>query len=405
MKRDGPLTGIQVLDLSRVLAGPFCTMILGDLGADVIKVEAPGQGDETRGWGPPWAGETSAYYLSVNRNKRSMVLNLKTEQGQAILLDLVRHADILVENFKVGTLAKFGLPPKRLLEINPRLIVAEISGFGQNGPFSHKAGYDYMIQALSGLMSITGSPESGPMKVGVAIVDVLTGLFTATGILAALHERNSSGKGQILDVALFDASVASLVNVASNYLISGKVPQLLGNAHPNIAPYQLFQTRDQPIIIAVGNDTQFRRLAECLGCPWLAEDPRFAKNSARVVNRKALVQKLETILTKHTSSHWISLFEELNLPSAPIQTLDQVFSRSQVKERNLLVEMEHPTAGNISLVGSPLNFSRTPVSYRKYPPLLGEHTEEILREMGYSRMQVKEWEQAKVFSPNEKRSE
>lgn len=405
MKRDGPLTGIQVLDLSRVLAGPFCTMILGDLGADVIKVEVPGQGDETRGWGPPYAGEESAYYLSVNRNKRSMVLNLKTEQGQAILRDLVRKSDILVENFKVGTLARFGLSPERLLEINPRLIAAQISGFGQNGPHSHKAGYDYMIQALSGLMSITGSQESGPIKVGVAIVDVLTGLFTAAGILAALQERSRSGKGQILDVALFDASIASLVNVAGNYLVSGKVPQLAGNAHPNIAPYQLFQTRDQPIIIAVGNDAQFRRLAGCLGYPGLAEDPRFARNSARVVNREALTQILETILTRHSSSYWISRFENLNLPSAPIQTLDQVFSGSQVKQRKLLVEMEHPTAGKVSLVGSPLNFSRTPVSYRNRPPLLGEHTKEILGEIGYSDKKIKEWEQAQVFSPAEKRSE
>ncbi len=403
MKRDGPLTGIQVLDLSRVLAGPFCTMILGDLGADVIKIEAPGQGDETRGWGPPYAGEESAYYLSVNRNKRSMVLNLKTEQGQAILRDLIRQSDILVENFKVGTLARFGFSPERLLEINPRLIAAEISGFGQNGPHAHKAGYDYMIQALSGLMSITGSPESGPTKVGVAIVDVLTGLFTATGILAALQERNCSGKGQCLDVALFDASIASLVNVASNYLVSGKVPQLSGNAHPNISPYQLFQTQDQPIIIAVGNDVQFRRLAECLGRPGLAEDPRFARNSARVVNRKELTQILETILTKHSSTYWISRFENLNLPSAPIQTLDQVFTGSQVRQRKLLVEMDHPTAGKIPLVGSPLHLSRTPVTYRNPPPLLGEHTKEILREIGYSDKKIREWEQAQVFSPAEKK--
>ncbi|MGA8941290.1 MAG: CoA transferase [Thermoactinomyces sp.] len=403
MKRDGPLSGIQVLDLTRVLAGPFCTMILGDLGADVIKVEAPGGGDETRGWGPPCAGGESAYYLSVNRNKRSIVLNLKTEQGQAILKDLVRQSDILVENFKVGTLARLGLSPEQLLKLNPRLIVAEISGFGQYGPHARKAGYDYMIQALSGLMSITGSPESGPMKVGVAIVDVLTGLFTVAGILGALEERHRSGKGQCLDVALFDASVASLVNVASNYLVSGNVPPFSGNAHPNIVPYQLFQTRDRPIVIAVGNDAQFRRLTECLGCPELAEDPRFACNSARVVNRETLVQKLETILVKYPSSYWISLFEKLNLPSAPIQTLDQVFSDPQIKARELLVEMEHPTAGKIPLVGSPLKFSRTPVSYRNPPPLLGEHTKEILREIGYSNQKIQEWEQMQVFSPAEQK--
>jgi crotonobetainyl-CoA:carnitine CoA-transferase CaiB-like acyl-CoA transferase len=389
MGQGGPLTGIRVLDLSRVLAGPFCTMILGDMGAEVIKIEEPGRGDETRGWGPPFAGGESAYYLSVNRNKRSMALNLKTEEGKRVLMDLIRQSDILVENFKVGTLAKWGLSPDTLLDENPRLIVAQISGFGQSGPNSHKAGYDYMMQALCGLMSITGSQESGPMKVGVAIVDVLTGLFTATGILGALQERNRSGKGQVVDVALFDVGVASLVNVASNYLISGKIPDLLGNGHPNIVPYQLFHTQDLPLIIAVGNDDQFRRLTECLGCTHLAEDPRYASNSERVVNRQTLTEELESILKTRPRAYWLSLLEKANLPCAPIQTLDEVFTSSQVKHREMLVEMDHPTAGKVKLVGSPLHFSRTPVSYRQSPPLLGEHTEVILREIGYTDNEIK----------------
>jgi len=313
-----------------------------------------------------------------------MALNLKTEEGKRVLMDLIRHSDILVENFKVGTLAKWGLSPDTLLAENPRLIVAQISGFGQNGPNSHKAGYDYMMQALCGLMSITGSQESGPMKVGVAIVDVLTGLFTAVGILGALQERNRSGKGQVVDVALFDVGVASLVNVASNYLISGEIPELLGNVHPNIAPYQLFQTQDLPLIIAVGNDAQFRRLTECLGCTHLAEDTRFASNPERVINRQTLTVELESILKKRPRSYWIPLLEKANIPCAPIQTLDEVFTSSQVKHREMLVEMEHPTAGKVQLVGSPLHFSRTPVTYRQPPPLLGEHTNVILREMGYT---------------------
>ena len=380
----GALTGIRVVDLSRVLAGPFCTMILGDLGAEVIKVEAPGGSDETRGWGPPYTGGESAYYLTANRNKKAITLNLKHPEGKEIFLRLVKDADVLVENFKAGTLARMGLAPEKLLEINPRLVIGEITGFGQNGPLRALPGYDYIVQALGGLMSITGSEESGPMKVGVAIVDVLTGLFTAIGILAALQERQRSGKGQVVDVALLDVSVAALVNVASNYLVSGNLPRLLGNAHPNIVPYQTFRARDQEMVVAVGNDRQFARFAEVIERPDLAEDERFSTNPARLAHREELIAMIQEALQKRTAQEWMDRLQEAGIPCAPIQTLDQVFRHPQVLARGMVVEMDHPTAERVRLVGSPLHLSRTPVSYRIHPPLVGEHTDEVLFELGYS---------------------
>ncbi len=384
----GALSGIRVVDLSRVLAGPFCTMILGDLGAEVIKVEAPGGSDETRGWGPPYTGGESAYYLTANRNKRAITLNLKHPQGKEIFLRMVKEADVLVENFKVGTLKKMGLAPEKLLELNPRLVIGEITGFGQSGPLRELPGYDYIVQALGGLMSITGSEESGPMKVGVAIVDVLTGLFTAIGILAALQERERSGRGQVVDVALLDVSVSALVNVASNYLVSGTLPRLLGNAHPNIVPYQAFQAQDQQMVVAVGNDRQFARFAEVIGRPDLAEDARFSTNSARLAHREELIAIIQEALKKRTAQEWMDRLQAVGVPCAPIQTLDQVFRHPQVLERGMVVEMEHPTAERVRLVGSPLHLSRTPVSYRSHPPLTGEHTDEVLRALGYTEDEV-----------------
>jgi len=384
----GALSGIRVVDLSRVLAGPFCTMILGDLGADVIKVEAPGSGDETRGWGPPYVGGESAYYLTANRNKKAITLNLKHPAGKDIFLRLVKEADVLVENFKVGTLPKMGLAPEQLLEHNPRLVIAEITGFGQTGPLRHLPGYDYIVQALGGLMSITGSEESGPMKVGVAIVDVLTGLFTAIGILAALQERERSGKGQVVDVALLDVSVAALINVASNYLVSGQLPRLLGNAHPNIVPYQTFDAQDQPMVVAVGNDRQFASFAQVIGRPELAEDERFATNPARLKHRDELVAIIQEALKMRPAHDWMERLQAVGVPCAPIQTLDQVFSHPQVLARGMVVEMEHPTAERVRLVGSPLHLSRTPVTYRSHPPLAGEHTEAVLKELGYTAEEV-----------------
>lgn len=393
----GPLEGIRVVDVSRVLAGPFCTMILGDLGAEVLKVEAPGGSDDTRGWGPPDAAGESAYYLCANRNKRGITLDLKKEEGKRIFFRLIREADVLVENFKVGALARMGLAPERLRKINPRLVVAEITGFGQTGPLSSLPGYDFIIQALGGLMSITGSEESGPMKVGVAIVDVLAGLYAALGVLAALYERERSGEGQVLDTALLDVCVASLVNVASNYLVGGKVARRLGNAHPNIVPYQSFRAADQEMVIAVGNDRQFRRMAEVLGRPELAEDSRFATNRNRLENREELTEALQRMFETRPAREWMKLLEEAGIPCAPIQSIDQVFDHPQVRAREMVVEMAHPSAEKVRLVGSPLKLSRTPVSYRRHPPLVGEHTQEVLTELGYSEEEIRKLRRERVI--------
>jgi len=376
-----PLQGIRVLDLSRVLAGPYCTMVLGDLGAEVIKVEPP-EGDETRGWGPPFAGGESAYYLCVNRNKRDIVINLKTDEGKTILHELVIQSDVLVENFRPGTLEKFGLDFATLHALNPKLIYCSITGFGQTGSMKDKPGYDFMIQASGGLMSITGEPDGEPMKTGVAVVDLFAGQNAVIAILAALQARTLTGEGQHLDIALFDSQLGWLANVASNYLISGKLPKRYGNAHANIVPYQSFQASDGWFAIAVGNDRQFARLCDLLGRPELALEEKFATNSARVQNREEIISILASIFKAATVSDWLKRLDEAEIPCGPINNFEQVFSMPQVKEREMLVQMEHPTIGTLPLVGSPLKMSATPVEYRLPPPLMGEHTEEILRELG-----------------------
>ena len=377
-----PLQGVRVLDLSRVLAGPYCTMVLGDLGADVIKVEPP-EGDETRGWGPPFAEGESAYYLCVNRNKRGIVINLKTDEGRKILRDLALQSDVLVENFRPGTLKKFGLDFETLHELNPKLIYCSITGFGQTGSMKDKPGYDFMIQALGGLMSITGEPDGEPMKTGVAVVDLFAGQNAIIAILAALQARTLTGRGQQLDIALFDSQLGWLANVASNYLISGKLPKRHGNAHANIVPYQSFQASDGWFAIAVGNDRQFVRLCDLIGKPEFAADEKFATNSARVQNRAELIPLLIDIFKTASVSDWLARLDEAEIPCGPIQNFEQVFSMPVVGEREMLVKMEHPTIGKLPLVGSPLKMSDTPVEFRLPPPLMGEHTEEVLRELGW----------------------
>src|SRR3990172_4913760 len=377
-----PLTGIKVLDLSRVLAGPYCTMVLGDLGAEVIKVEPP-EGDETRGWGPPFAGGESAYYLCVNRNKRGMVVNLKTEAGKNILRELAMQSDVLVENFRPGTLEKFGMDYESACALNPRLVYCSITGFGQTGSMRDKPGYDFMIQAMGGVMSITGEPEGEPMKAGVAIADLFAGQNAVIAILAALQARHLTGAGQHLDISLFDSQLGWLANVASNYLISGNLPRRYGNAHPNIVPYQSFQASDGWFVIAVGNDRQFQALCKVIGRSELGINPRFASNSARVENRDELIALFKPIFATRNASEWLDALEKAEIPFGPINNLEQVFSMPLVKEREMLVKMEHPTIGELPLVGSPLKMSETPVEYRLPPPLMGEHTEKVLRELGY----------------------
>lgn len=375
-----PLNGIRVLDLSRVLAGPYCTMVLGDLGAEVIKVESP-EGDETRGWGPPFTGGESAYYLCVNRNKRSIVLNFKTDDGRRIIHELIKQSDVLVENFRTGTLSRVSLDFESVSAINPRLIYCSITGFGQTGPWRDKPGYDFMIQAMGGLMSITGEPDGEPMKVGVAVADLFAGQNAVMAVLAALQARTQTGKGQHLDISLFDSQVGMLANVASNYLISGNLPKRFGNAHANIVPYQSFQADDAWFVIAVGNDRQFERLCEVIGKQELASHTRFRLNSERVRNREELIALLKPIFLEKTAREWLSALEEAGIPCGPINTLDKIFAEPQVEAREMLIHMQHPEIGDLKLVGSPLKFSDTPVNYKLPPPRLGEHTEEILKEL------------------------
>jgi crotonobetainyl-CoA:carnitine CoA-transferase CaiB-like acyl-CoA transferase len=380
----GALEGLKVLDLTRVLAGPHCTMILADLGADVIKVEAPGGSDETRSWGPPFQNDVSAYYLCANRNKRSITVNLKTEEGREIIRTLAKEADVLIHNFKTGSMEKWLLDYNSLKNINPQLVYCSITGFGETGPFRHLPGYDYIIQGMSGLMSITGSEESGPIKIGVAMVDILTGLYSAISIEAALLEREKSGQGQKIDMSLMDTAISSLANVASNYLISGAVPRRIGNDHPNIVPYSKFQALDGEMIIAVGNNRQFTTLCEVLEIREIVEDEKFRTNEARVKNKADLTRILENHLQLKSVNEWIELFSEKNIPCGPIHSMDQVFDHPQVSAREMVVQVDHPVAGMVKLVGSPIKLSRTKVKIERHPPIAGEHTSEILQQAGFS---------------------
>jgi crotonobetainyl-CoA:carnitine CoA-transferase CaiB-like acyl-CoA transferase len=385
----GALSGLVVLDMSRILAGPTCTQILGDLGAEILKIERPGAGDDTRKWGPPYVtgpdGEPtteSAYYLSSNRNKRSVALDFTLPEGREVLLQLLAGCDILVENFKTGSLARYGLDYDTLRTLFPRLIYCSVTGFGQTGPYANRAGYDYLAQAMGGIMSVTGPPEGPPMKVGVGIADVTTGLYATIGILSALRHRDATGIGQQVDVCLLDTQVSWLVNEATNYLLSGTPPVRRGNEHPNIVPYRVFETADGHIVLAVGNDGQFRALCALADRPDLADDPRFATNPARVHNRALVNDTMAEALRSRTSTDWLTALEGLGVPAGPVNTLDEVFADPQVLARGMKVTMPyaHAASGSVDLVGSPLKLGETPVTYRHAPPRIGEHSAEVLRE-------------------------
>lgn len=383
----GALSNLKVLDLSRILAGPWAGQTLADLGADVIKVEKPGAGDDTRGWGPPWLADAdgkpttdAAYYLAANRNKRSVTIDFTTVKGQALVRDLAAGSDILIENYKFGGLARYGLDYDSLSAINPRLIYCSITGFGQTGPYAPRPGYDLLLQAMGGLMSITGDPSTPPQRVGVAVVDLMSGLYATIGILAALAARATTGRGQHIDLALLDVEVACLANQAMNYLVTGASPRQSGNAHPNIVPYQDFPTADGAMIVAVGNDSQFARFAAVLEAPGWADDARYATNAARVVNRAELVAMIAGRTRARATAAWVAALEAASVPCGPINRIADVFADPQVRARGLRIDLPHATAGQVPGVASPLRLSDTPVAHRTAPPLLGEHTAAVLRE-------------------------
>ncbi|OZI77293.1 CaiB/BaiF CoA transferase family protein [Bordetella genomosp. 12] len=390
-QRTAPLTGIRVLDLTRVLAGPWCTQNLADLGAEVIKIERPGAGDDTRAWGPPYLKDASgqntseaAYYLSANRNKFSVALDIASPRGAELVRELAKQCDIVVENFKVGGLRKYGLDYDSLKAINPRIIYCSITGFGQTGPYASRPGYDFMIQGMGGLMSITGErddlPGGGPQKAGVAVADLMTGMYSTVGILAAIIERERSGLGQHIDMALLDCQVAMLANQNLNFMTSGQAPQRAGNAHQNLVPYQVFAAADGHLIVAVGNDGQFRNYCRVLGLPELADDPRFATNPQRVRNRETLVPLLVERMATGARDTWLAELEAAGVPAGPINTLDQVYEDPQVQARGMKRELPHALAGTAPIAASPLKLSETPIEYRRPAPMLGEHTRQILSE-------------------------
>ncbi len=402
----GPLSGLKVLDLSRILAGPTCTQLFGDLGAEIIKIERPLKGDDTRFWGPPFLKDKdgndtteSAYYMSANRNKNSVAVDLTKPQGQEIIRDLAKECDVLIENFKAGDLARYGLDYDSLREINPALIYCSITGFGMTGPYAHRPGYDFLIQGMGGIMSLTGKPddEGGePTKCGVGIADVMCGMYASTAILSALHARHASGNGQHIDISLLDCQVAWLINQGAGYLVSGEVPPRRGNEHPTIVPYGTFSASDQAFIIAAGNDSQYQRLCETIGAPELAEDERFAKNKDRVLNRRDLIPLIDARTETQPSTHWLEVLEAAGVPCGPVNDLAQTFSDPQIQHREMAVTMPHREAGGdaVTLIGNPLNFSETPVKYEKAPPVRAEHTKEMLvKHLGLSDEKIAELEE------------
>ena len=390
MDQKGALDGIKILDLTRILAGPFCTQTLGDLGAEIIKVERPGGGDDTRRFGPPFLKDDegkdtieSAYFMGANRNKKSVAIDISKLEGQALIKKIAAKADVLVENFKLGNLARYGLGYDDLKEINPGLIYCSITGFGQTGPYAERPGYDPLIQAMGGIMSVTGDPDGEPMKAGVPIADLMAGMYATVAICAALRSREINGKGQYIDIGMLDTQAAWLSIQAMNYLVGGENPKRLGNGHPNIVPYQVFATADGHIMLTIGNDLQFRRFCEFADCMELAEDERFATNGARVQHRELLIEAMEPVLASRPSQEWLAELEKLPIGCGPINTVEQVFADPHIKNREMVLNMPHEALGGreIPLVASPLRFSATPVTYRHSPPVLGSNTEDVLREV------------------------
>ncbi|MBT2565892.1 CoA transferase [Arthrobacter sp. ISL-85] len=387
---EGPLKGLVVLDLSRILSGPFATMTLADLGADVIKIEQPGLGDDTRHWGPPFQGTEAAYFLSVNRNKKSLAVDLKNPDGLQAVKRLAATADIVVENFRPGTAARLGLGYEELSEDNPGLIYASISGYGQTGSESQRAGYDAIAQARSGIMSVTGEPDGPPVRVGNSGSDLIAGSWAVIGVLAALQERNRTGHGQWVDISLLDGSVSWLTYLANGYLASGEIPQRYGSAHPTIAPYQAFTTADGFVMLAVGNDALWRKFTATVGRKDLTDDPRFATNPLRVTNRAELIPIVQDILLQYTTVEWTGRFDAAGIPAGPIQTVDQALEDPQVIARGMITDLEHPTAGPLKVIGCPIKLNRTPAAVRTAPPLLGQHTLEVLQNAGYDEDAIKD---------------
>ncbi|GAB6876623.1 CaiB/BaiF CoA transferase family protein [Thermaerobacter litoralis] len=380
--RQGPLQGIRVLDLSRVLSGPYCTMMLADFGADVIKIERPGTGDDTRAWGPPFVNGEAAYFLAVNRNKRSVVVDLKAPEGRDLIRHMARQCDVVVENFRPGTAAKLGIGPEDLLRENPRLVYASISGFGQDGPYRDKPGYDAIAQAMGGIMHVTGEPDRPPVRAGVAIADIGAGMWAAFGILAALWERERSGRGQVVDVSLLEGQIAWLTYVAGNYFATGQVPRRYGSAHPNLVPYQAFATADGHLIVAVGNDSLWRRFCEAAERPDLAADPRYATNAGRVEHREELLPELEALMRSRTTAEWLRRLDRAGVPAGPILSIADLAQDPHVQHRQMIVSLEHPRAGVIRVTGIPVKLSATPGAIYAPPPLLGQHTDQVLEELG-----------------------
>ena len=391
------LEGIKVLDLSRALAGPYCTMMLADMGAEVIKLEMPGTGDDSRSWGPPFVEGESAYFMSINRNKKSLTLNMKSEQSKEIVTKLIKQSDVLVENFRPGAMDRLGFGYDAVKEMNPGIIYSSISGFGQDGPYRMLPGFDQVLQGMGGLMSITGEPGGPPIKVGVAIADIAGGMFAAFGIVTALYNREKTGKGQVVDISLLDSQVAWLTYRAGAYFTSGEVPQPVGSGHPVIVPYQAFKAKDVYVNIAVGNDTLWQKFCKAVGLEAVMDDPQFATNAKRVENRGAIVKIIGDLIVTKEGEEWLTILKDAGVPCGPIYTVDKIFSDPQVLHREMVKELDHTKAGKIKVTGIPVKLSETPGEVKTAPPFLGEHTQEVLEELGYSGQDLEKLRQEKVI--------